>query len=146
MKSTIKPGIAAVVFKNAQRRKILLHYRPDFSVWSLPGGVPHFGESIVDAVTREVYEETFVTVKPHKLIGVFSNPEKWTFNYPDGNTVHGFTVAFACFPVKKDSFIRSGESSKIKWFEPQEALDLMLTAHVEVLNEAIKEGCDAHFS
>lgn len=40
--------------------------------WTLPGGGVEFGEDPANAVTREVYEETGMKVKPISLAGVNS--------------------------------------------------------------------------
>lgn len=50
------------------RDRRLLVVRPhDVSVWFLPGGLLEPGESLERAATREVYEETHITIKPDRL-------------------------------------------------------------------------------
>lgn len=50
------------------RDRQLLAVRPhDVSVWFLPGGLLEPGESLERATTREVYEETHITIKPDRL-------------------------------------------------------------------------------
>lgn len=56
---------------------VVLIQRRDTGKWSLPGGIVDWGETITQALKRELYEETGLTfVKVIKLIGVYSHPER----------------------------------------------------------------------
>lgn len=44
--------------------------------WAIPGGVVEEDETIEEALTREMKEETGVMVKPKEILGVFSDPER----------------------------------------------------------------------
>jgi 8-oxo-dGTP diphosphatase len=60
-------AVGAMIF---QDNRILLVKRgrpPAFGQWSLPGGVVNLGELLEDAVIREVWEETGLSVKPVRL-------------------------------------------------------------------------------
>jgi len=92
------PGTAAVILDET-RTSVLLHLRDDQPMWSLPGGPPDFGESFAEATIREVKEETGLDVQIVRLIGVYSNPDYWIFEYPDGNRAHAFAAAFECIAV-----------------------------------------------
>jgi 8-oxo-dGTP diphosphatase len=71
--STPIPGVAATVFYN---NCVLLSVRgkpPSKGKWGLPGGAVETGETLEEAVIREVKEETNVTVHPVKLITFFDS-------------------------------------------------------------------------
>lgn len=52
----VRPAASAVIFD--RRSRLLLQQRSDGGQWGLPGGSVEIGESVRDAVTREVHEET----------------------------------------------------------------------------------------
>ena len=67
------PGVAAITIKD---NHILLTVRgkePSKGMWGIPGGVIETGETRVEAVIREVYEETNIIVEPLELITVFDS-------------------------------------------------------------------------
>ena len=66
---TPKIGADAAIFDGAGR--ILLMQRVDSGTWCLPCGWVDAGESPSEAVIREVQEETGLTVRPTKLVGLF---------------------------------------------------------------------------
>jgi 8-oxo-dGTP diphosphatase len=67
------PGVAAITIKD---NHILLTVRgkePSKGMWGLPGGVVEIGETRVEALIREVYEETNIIVEPIELLTVFDS-------------------------------------------------------------------------
>lgn len=49
---------------------------PSKGMWGLPGGVVELGETVEEAVIREVFEETGIKVKPVELITIFDSIHK----------------------------------------------------------------------
>jgi ADP-ribose pyrophosphatase YjhB (NUDIX family) len=67
------PGVAGLTLRG---RKVLLVERgkaPHDGLWGLPGGVVEVGETLEEAVTREVLEETSVVVRPTEFLQVFNS-------------------------------------------------------------------------
>lgn len=56
----VRPGVAAVVLDAA--RRVLLARRADNGLWGLPSGHVEPGETVAEAVAREVREETGLDV------------------------------------------------------------------------------------
>jgi len=77
-----------------EQGRILLLRRSD-GLWSVPGGGLEPGESLAQAVAREVREETGLEVEPVALIGVYSDPE-YIFSYPNGHQVQPIIAFFEC--------------------------------------------------
>jgi len=67
------PGVAAIIFKDS---KILLVKRgkePNKGRWGLPGGVVELGETVEEAIRREIREETRLKIKPIRLVTIFNS-------------------------------------------------------------------------
>ena len=60
--NSLVPGASAIVTDDQGR--ILLQRRSDNARWALPGGVMDIGESIGQAIVREVREETGLVLQP----------------------------------------------------------------------------------
>jgi 8-oxo-dGTP diphosphatase len=63
-------GVAAVIFKG---NEVLLTKRmnpPGEGLWGLPGGVVELGETVREAIVREVKEECGIDVEPIRLLDV----------------------------------------------------------------------------
>ena len=56
----VRPSVSALIFD--RRGRLLLQQRSDGGQWGLPGGSVEIGESVTEAVIREVREETLLTV------------------------------------------------------------------------------------
>jgi ADP-ribose pyrophosphatase len=69
-KDYIGVGVGAIIVE--QDRVLLLKRlkEPEAGYWSIPGGAVDFGETIEDALKRELKEELSVDVKIIKLLGV----------------------------------------------------------------------------
>ena len=68
---TPKVGVDAAIFD--QKQRLLLHKRSDDGKWSLPCGWVEVGESVVEAIVREVKEETGLDVEPTHILGVYDS-------------------------------------------------------------------------
>ncbi|OQK56226.1 hypothetical protein XM77_c11638 [Vibrio vulnificus] len=62
------PGVAGVILN--ENKELLLQQKSD-GTWSLPAGMIEPQESPVQALIREVREETGLAVKVDRLLGVF---------------------------------------------------------------------------
>ncbi len=81
MKQDIKVSVDAVVFGYDQERGISLllikrKYEPFQKMWALPGGLVLNGESIEDAVNRELKEEAGIDVNYLEQLYSFGAPDR----------------------------------------------------------------------
>ncbi len=58
---------------------------PGYGLWVVPGGFVDLGEVVEEAVVRETQEETCLTVRPLRLLNIYS--------YPDHRTIIAAYVA-----------------------------------------------------
>ncbi|RAW00716.1 NUDIX domain-containing protein [Pseudochryseolinea flava] len=91
MNKEIRPAVAAVIFNEAG--EVLLHKRRDVEQWSIISGHVEFGESVRDAILREIKEEVNAEAEIVRLIGVYSAPNSATYHY-DERIVHFVTTYF----------------------------------------------------
>ena len=131
---SIAPGVAAVVFDRDGR--VLLGRRIDRGEWGLPSGHVEVGETVVDAVCREVREETGLEVAVDRLIGVYSDPTWQVFGYPSGDVVHFVTTCFACRVVGGRLEPDGVETAEAAFFEPDRLPADLLRMHPAWLRDA----------
>lgn len=61
-------GVGALIFRNDSVLLVQRGREPALGKWSLPGGLVEIGESLHDAVRREVWEEVGIRVRVVDLI------------------------------------------------------------------------------
>src|SRR6185295_9420099 len=86
------PAVAAVI--RDEHGRILIQ-RSRHGAWSLPAGAIEPGESPAQAVVREVYEETGLSVRVERILGVLGG-SKYRLTYPNGDQVEGLITVFEC--------------------------------------------------
>lgn len=69
------PVVGVAVAARAEGERWLLIRRRDTGGWALPGGTLEWGETLLDAARRELWEEAGVeATSPFELCGVYSSP------------------------------------------------------------------------
>ena len=85
------PGVRALLFN--PQGEILLLRRLDMPRWCLPSGSVELEETALDALKREVAEETSLVVLEAEPMGLYSGPTQ-KFTYLNGDEIHCFSIAF----------------------------------------------------
>lgn len=114
--NSLVPGGSAIVAN--QEGRILLQRRTDNDLWALPGGTMEIGETLAEAVIREVREETGLDVVPSRIVGIYSDP-RHVFAYADGEVRQEFSICLAC-QIVGGQLTTSEESSQVAFFAPEE--------------------------
>jgi ADP-ribose pyrophosphatase YjhB (NUDIX family) len=112
--ATPKVGVEGAIFKDG---KILLVRRSDNNKWCLPCGWCEINESPREAVEREIWEETGLTVKTnslidvlHVLVGEYSQPHSY------------YQILFHCEYVSGE-LTTSDETTEVGFFSFDEITD-----------------------
>jgi ADP-ribose pyrophosphatase YjhB (NUDIX family) len=106
----------------------LLQQRSDGGQWGLPGGSVEVGESVRDAVIREVREETGLRVAVRRLVGVYSDPALQVVRYPGGDVWHYVTVCFEC-AVRGGELTTGDETLALRYVSPRRLPATLLSNH-----------------
>src|ERR1044071_4277255 len=94
--NSLVPGAQAYIAD--EQGRVLMQRRADSGNWSLPGGVMEIGETIGQAVIREVREETGLDVELTGIFGIYTEPAH-VIAYADGEVRQEFVVAFVARAV-----------------------------------------------
>ncbi|WP_353053961.1 NUDIX hydrolase [Bacillus thuringiensis] len=119
--------------------KILMvgNKREDGSEWSLPGGARESGETLEQAVTRETFEETGLTVK---IENIFAINEKF---FPHA---HAVIFTFVARIVGGEISIQDqNEITDISWINIKEAEKIMFYFPNGVQNLLEKEAISPYY-
>jgi ADP-ribose pyrophosphatase YjhB (NUDIX family) len=120
-------SVSACVF-DASGRLLLMH-RADNGHWGIPGGNIEIGESVTQAVAREVREETGLEIAVGRLVGVYSDPANHMIaTYPSGVMVHYVNLCFAA-TVTGGTLGGSDEGEEVAFFAPDALPSPFLLSH-----------------
>lgn len=120
---------------NTDKTKVLLVRRADNQQWCLPGGFMQAGETISEACEREVWEETGLTVRTNRFIGIYSNPNILA-TYDNGNKFH-VIVAVCEVEIISGELATSEETTQASFF-PQNEIEKLGLADLH--KEQIQDG------
>jgi len=103
MKKCITLTVDAIIPYQGKIVVIRRRNEPFKGYYALPGGIVEYGETVEEAVLREVKEETGLDVEIHKLVGVYSDPGR----DPRG---HFVSICFITIPVGGE--LKAGSDAK----------------------------------
>lgn len=121
---------AAGIVLDASGKRVLLIHRRDNGRWEPPGGVLELGETIEDAVIREVEEETGARVEVERLTGVYKNMRQGIV-----------ALVFRC-RLLSEPLSHSDEATTVAWHAIDELPNLMKPAYAARVLDALDD--DVH--
>lgn len=116
-------GIGAVILRKGE---ILLEKRknePGRGKWSIPGGLVDLGETLEEAVIREVKEETRLDVEKPELIDAVDNV---TLD-AEGRVQYHFVIIDYLVKLKGGKAEASSDADELQWTRFDEVEKLVLT-------------------
>ena len=120
--------VDAVLLKGHEILLIRRGREPFKGSWALPGGFVDVGETVEDAVRRELVEETGLKGDIVDLLGVYSEPKR----DPRGHTVSVTFVLKVAGIVHVDDL---DDADEAKWF-PLDALPELAFDHARIVADA----------
>jgi mutator protein MutT len=100
-------GVGAIIIESGRIVLVERGHEPLKGYWSLPGGAVEMGEKLVEAVRREVLEETGLEIEPISLFEIF---ERITAEY------HYVVADYLC-RVKGGQLKAGDDASQAQWVE-----------------------------
>lgn len=114
--------------------EILLQLRGDNGCWGDSGGCVEMGECTEEAARRELHEETGLTAREIKLLGVFSG-EGMHYTYPNGDEVYYISIAYYCDDFSGELSPQPEEVKELRWFDIDDLPDNINPASLNIINE-----------
>lgn len=101
--------------------------QPNRGMWAFPGGLVEIGESLQDAILREVKEEVGIDVKLEGLLDAVSD-----VHLDDEGKVryHYVIVDYVASPLST-KLVLNGESSSCGWFSPSSVLRMNVSENTK---------------
>jgi ADP-ribose pyrophosphatase YjhB (NUDIX family) len=128
-----------------RRGRILMAQRgkePLKGWWSLPGGALEIGESLADAVRREVLEETGLEVEP---LGVFEIFERILRDAAGAPEYHYVLIDYVC-RVKGGKLFPGDDVCAVEWVRRKDLPALQITeGTLGVIEKAFRQRCGAEW-
>lgn len=84
---------ARIIIQN-DKNEILFIERVDNGKLGIPAGALEENETIETCIRREVKEETNLEILTLEVIGISSNPDLESVEYPNGDKIQYFTIEF----------------------------------------------------
>ena len=123
-------GPRATIYNPLMDKVLLLQRNDGNNVWEIPGGKRENNEDIVDALKREVQEETGLIINEYKLVYVNPIFENHPFLKPFLN------IGYLCF-VENSDVVISNEHLNYKWVSVEELSSYL---DKDIYNDLLKNG------
>lgn len=117
-------AVGAIVLHEGAILLVKRDREPSRGLWSLPGGRVQTGESLIEAVAREVKEETGLDV----AVGDFCGIAEWISRDDDGGIAHHYVILdFYAKPHGPTQLKPGDDAADARWVHVDELPELTVT-------------------
>jgi 8-oxo-dGTP diphosphatase len=122
-------GVGAVVVRDGKALIVKRAHEPRKGEWSLPGGLLELGESLQDAVRREIKEETSLEIEVGPVIETFDRVHR-----DDAGRIryHFVIVDFVCWPDGGEA-VPGSDAEGVAWVTASEIDDYKVNTHAKAV-------------
>jgi len=128
-------GVGAVILDGDRVLLVKRAHAPLKGEWSLPGGMVELGETLEEALCREVLEETGLSIEIGPVVEVFDRIER----VDDGRVAYHFVIVdFAC-TVRSGDLRHGSDADDAQWVAASDlALYRVTLKATTVINRALE--------
>ena len=109
-------GVGAVIVREGRALIVRRGHEPRKGEWSLPGGTLELGESLEDAVRREMKEETGLDVEVGPIIEVFDRIHRDA----DGRIRYHFVIVDYVCTAPAGEAVAGSDAEAVAWITADE--------------------------
>lgn len=125
------------------RDSLLLERRTDSDRWAIIGGAIESEESLLQALKREVLEETGLIVASAELFGTFSDPSR-IIAFADGKVKRIITIAYRAEVEPFSELICSEESVELRFFDREQLQQIEIAeTHIPIIRAYLENRAGA---
>jgi len=108
-------GVGAVIVRNGRVLVVRRGSEPLKGHWTLPGGLVEVGETLLEAVVREVREETGLAVEPVELVELLERIHR-----EEGQVRYHYVIADYLCRVAGGELHAASDADDVRWVERAE--------------------------
>jgi 8-oxo-dGTP diphosphatase len=116
-------AVSAAIFRNGKVLVVRRARKPALNLYTLPGGAVEIGETLVQAVAREVREETALEIEPVQLAG----QRDVIVRDAHGRVEQHFVILCFAARWRAGEPVLNDELDDARWLEPSELAGLQTT-------------------
>jgi 8-oxo-dGTP diphosphatase len=107
-------GVGAIILRQGEVLLVRRGNPPMQGEWSIPGGALEVGETLREGLTREVLEETGLTVEVGPLIEVLDS----IFPDGDGRTQYHYVLIDYLCHLRSGTALAASDAAELRWAKP----------------------------
>ena len=128
-------AVSAAIFRGGKVLLVRRARRPALGIYTLPGGVVEAGETLTEAIAREVLEETGLVIAPVTLAG----HREVISRAADGRTERHFVILCFASSWVSGEVVLNNELDDHRWLVPAEVAGLNTTEGLGAIVTAAAE-------